>query len=39
VLHTLSSYDENAYPFGEELPLQDRVSNEFRLVTADSPPD
>jgi hypothetical protein len=39
VLHTLSSYDEDAYPFGEELPLEDRVSNEFRLVTADSPTD
>jgi hypothetical protein len=38
VLHPLSSFDQNAYPFGPEIPLEDRISNEFRLVTAADPP-
>jgi hypothetical protein len=39
VLDVLSSYDQNAYPFGTEVPRENRVSNEFRIVTADPPAD
>jgi len=35
----LSSYDEDARPFGPPIPREQRVSNEFRLVTADAPTD
>ena len=30
----LSSYDEDAYPFGELIPLEERVSHSFRLEVA-----
>jgi hypothetical protein len=39
VVETLSSFDEDARPFGPMLPREQRVSNEFRLVTADAPTD
>jgi hypothetical protein len=29
--HVLSSYDDRRYPFGEPLPLEQRVSNRFEL--------
>ena len=28
----LSSYDADAHPFGESLPLEQRISNSFRLT-------
>jgi hypothetical protein len=36
---TLGSYDGDRYPFGDRIPREQRVSNEFRLVTADAPTD
>lgn len=34
VFFPLDSFDPNAHPFGDELPFETRVSNEFRLVIA-----
>ena len=39
VLETLSSFDEEARPFGALIPREQRVSNEFRLATANQPTD
>jgi hypothetical protein len=39
VVEALRSFDEDARPFGPMLPREQRVSNEFRLVTADAPTD
>jgi hypothetical protein len=39
VLETLSSFDKDAYPFGPLIPQEHRVSNQFRLVTADQQAD
>lgn len=33
VIETLGEYDEDHYPFGPTIPLEQRVSNEFLLVT------
>jgi hypothetical protein len=39
VVEALRSFDEDARPFGPTLPREQRVSNEFRLVTVDEPTD
>ncbi|CAN5840925.1 hypothetical protein BH20GEM1_BH20GEM1_18080 [soil metagenome] len=39
VVDALGSYDEDARPVGPLLRREQRVSNEFRLVTADAPTD
>lgn len=39
VVEALGSYDEDARPVGRLLRREQRVSNEFRLVAADSPTD
>ena len=39
VLEALQSYDESGFPFGTDVPREERVSNEFRLGTADAPAD
>jgi hypothetical protein len=39
VVEALGSYDEDARPVGQRIRREQRVSNEFRLVTADEPAD